>query len=139
MGGAKLCATPAHASRRPVGFGENLQRHHFNAAFGVGGYASGPMILAARLHGVPTVIFEPNVEPGFTNRVLARSPTAWPAVSRKPPSVLAIEPSPPAFPCATSFSPSPRKEHREPFNFLITGGSRGALPINRAMIDSLDL
>ena len=48
-----------------------LERHRFDAAFGVGGYAAGPMILAAALHSVPTVIFEPNAEPGFTNRVLA--------------------------------------------------------------------
>jgi UDP-N-acetylglucosamine--N-acetylmuramyl-(pentapeptide) pyrophosphoryl-undecaprenol N-acetylglucosamine transferase len=48
-----------------------MRRHNFSAAFGVGGYASGPMILLARMHGVPSVIFEPNVEPGFTNRVLA--------------------------------------------------------------------
>ena len=32
----------------------------------------------------------------------------------------------------------PRKEHREPFTLLVTGGSRGALPINRAVVDSLD-
>ena len=31
-----------------------------------------------------------------------------------------------------------KKEHRAPFNILITGGSRGALPINRAVVDSLD-
>jgi UDP-N-acetylglucosamine--N-acetylmuramyl-(pentapeptide) pyrophosphoryl-undecaprenol N-acetylglucosamine transferase len=31
-----------------------------------------------------------------------------------------------------------KKEHRAPFNLLITGGSRGALPINRAVVDSLD-
>ena len=49
------------------------------------------------------------------------------------------KPSPPAFPCASEFSPLPRNEHREPFQILITGGSRGALPINRAVVDSLDL
>ena len=43
----------------------------FSAAFGVGGYASGPMMLAAVMHRIPSVVFEPNVEPGFTNRVLA--------------------------------------------------------------------
>src|ERR1700693_2186146 len=42
------------------------------AAFGVGGYAAGPMLLATWLRGVPNVIFEPNAEPGFTNRVLAK-------------------------------------------------------------------
>ncbi len=33
----------------------------------------------------------------------------------------------------------PKKEHHAPLTLLITGGSRGALPINRAVVDSLDL
>ncbi len=48
-----------------------LRRHKFCAALGVGGYAAGPMMLAAVLRGLPTIVFEPNAEPGFTNRVLA--------------------------------------------------------------------
>ena len=48
-----------------------LRRHRFAAAFGVGGYAAGPVLLMATLDALPTVIFEPNAEPGFTNRVLA--------------------------------------------------------------------
>jgi UDP-N-acetylglucosamine--N-acetylmuramyl-(pentapeptide) pyrophosphoryl-undecaprenol N-acetylglucosamine transferase len=39
---------------------------------GVGGYASGPLVLAAALSGYPTAIQEQNSRPGFTNRVLAR-------------------------------------------------------------------
>jgi UDP-N-acetylglucosamine--N-acetylmuramyl-(pentapeptide) pyrophosphoryl-undecaprenol N-acetylglucosamine transferase len=39
---------------------------------GVGGYASGPAMLAAVLRGLPTLAFEPNVVPGFANRVIAR-------------------------------------------------------------------
>ena len=38
---------------------------------GVGGYASGPAMLAAKLCRVPTVIFEPNIYPGFANRLVA--------------------------------------------------------------------
>jgi UDP-N-acetylglucosamine--N-acetylmuramyl-(pentapeptide) pyrophosphoryl-undecaprenol N-acetylglucosamine transferase len=38
---------------------------------GVGGYASGPAMLAAVLSGVPTLVFEPNFIPGFANRVVA--------------------------------------------------------------------
>jgi UDP-N-acetylglucosamine--N-acetylmuramyl-(pentapeptide) pyrophosphoryl-undecaprenol N-acetylglucosamine transferase len=43
-----------------------------HAALGVGGYVSGPAILAARLLGVPCAIQEQNAAPGFTNRILAR-------------------------------------------------------------------
>src|SRR6516225_2586838 len=49
-----------------------LKRHRPAVAFGVGGYAAGPMLLATWLRRIPNVIFEPNAEPGFTNKVLAR-------------------------------------------------------------------
>ncbi len=39
---------------------------------GVGGYASGPGMLAAILKRVPTLAFEPNAVPGMTNRWLGR-------------------------------------------------------------------
>ncbi len=39
---------------------------------GVGGYSSGPVVLAARLRGVRTMVLEQNVAPGLTNRLLAR-------------------------------------------------------------------
>src|SRR5713101_4702641 len=39
---------------------------------GVGGYASGPAMLAAILKRIPTLAFEPNVVPGFANRIVAR-------------------------------------------------------------------
>lgn len=39
---------------------------------GVGGYASGPFVLAASLTGFSTAIWEPNAMPGMANRLLAR-------------------------------------------------------------------
>ncbi|MGA1983788.1 MAG: undecaprenyldiphospho-muramoylpentapeptide beta-N-acetylglucosaminyltransferase [Acidobacteriaceae bacterium] len=39
---------------------------------GVGGYASGPGMLAAILLRVPTLVYEPNAVPGMTNRWLGR-------------------------------------------------------------------
>lgn len=43
-----------------------------DAAVGVGGYASGPTLLAASLAGIPTLIQEQNSYAGLTNKVLAR-------------------------------------------------------------------
>lgn len=43
-----------------------------DAAVGVGGYASGPLLLAASLAGIPTLIQEQNSYAGLTNKVLAR-------------------------------------------------------------------
>lgn len=39
---------------------------------GVGGYASGPMVLAASLVGISTAVWEPNAMPGMANRLLSR-------------------------------------------------------------------
>ncbi len=43
-----------------------------DVAVGVGGYASGPLLLAASLKGIPTLIQEQNSYAGLTNKVLAR-------------------------------------------------------------------
>ncbi|HVV85815.1 MAG TPA: undecaprenyldiphospho-muramoylpentapeptide beta-N-acetylglucosaminyltransferase [Kofleriaceae bacterium] len=43
-----------------------------DAVIGVGGYASGPVVLMARLRGRPTAICEQNSIPGFTNKLLGR-------------------------------------------------------------------
>jgi UDP-N-acetylglucosamine--N-acetylmuramyl-(pentapeptide) pyrophosphoryl-undecaprenol N-acetylglucosamine transferase len=39
---------------------------------GVGGYASGPVLLAASLSGRPTALLEQNAQVGMTNRILSR-------------------------------------------------------------------
>jgi UDP-N-acetylglucosamine--N-acetylmuramyl-(pentapeptide) pyrophosphoryl-undecaprenol N-acetylglucosamine transferase len=61
--------------RLPLGFLQAWQvvgKHRPNVALGVGGYSSGPLLLAAWLRRVPTVIHEQNAYPGLTNRVLAK-------------------------------------------------------------------
>ena len=49
-----------------------LKREAPDVVVGVGGYASGPMVLAAALGGRPTAILEQNSVPGFTNKTLGR-------------------------------------------------------------------
>jgi UDP-N-acetylglucosamine--N-acetylmuramyl-(pentapeptide) pyrophosphoryl-undecaprenol N-acetylglucosamine transferase len=51
--------------------GEILQEFRAEVVIGVGGYASGPAMMAAALSGLPAIAFEPNVVPGFANRVVA--------------------------------------------------------------------
>jgi UDP-N-acetylglucosamine--N-acetylmuramyl-(pentapeptide) pyrophosphoryl-undecaprenol N-acetylglucosamine transferase len=43
-----------------------------DVVIGVGGYASGPVVLMARLMGVKTAILEQNSLPGLTNKILGR-------------------------------------------------------------------
>ncbi len=49
-----------------------VRRFRPHVALGVGGYVSGPAILAARIAGVPAAIQEQNTVPGAANRILAR-------------------------------------------------------------------
>jgi len=116
-----------------------LRRHKIDVALGVGGYASGPMILLAAMHRIPTVVFEPNIEAGFTNRVLARVATRIAVANQETASRFGEKAVLTGCPIRKEFFAVPRKEHGEPFTILITGGSRGALPINRAVVDSLEI
>lgn len=43
-----------------------------DAVIGVGGFASGPLLYAANLKGIPTLIQEQNSYPGITNKLLAK-------------------------------------------------------------------
>jgi len=138
IGGARLVRNLAML---PMGLWDSariLRRHSFNAALGVGGYASGPMMLLSTLESVPSVIFEPNVEPGFTNRVLADLATRVAVASAATAARLGRKAVVTGCPVRREFFEVARKEHRAPFTLLITGGSRGAAPINRAVVDALD-
>jgi UDP-N-acetylglucosamine--N-acetylmuramyl-(pentapeptide) pyrophosphoryl-undecaprenol N-acetylglucosamine transferase len=138
IGGMKFLR---NAAMLPAGLWDServLRRHRFHAAFGVGGYASGPMMLVAMAHAIPSVVFEPNVEPGFTNRILARMATRVAVAHADTAARLGSKAVVTGCPVRKEFFSIPPKEHRAPFTVLITGGSRGALPVNRAVVDSLD-
>lgn len=139
IGGLRLLR---NAAMVPAGLWDSekiLHRHQFSAAFGVGGYASGPMMLLAAMHRIPTVVFEPNVEPGFTNRILARIATRVAVAQPKTAGRLGRRAILTGCPVRPEFFAVPPKEHRPPFTLLITGGSRGAAPINRAVVAALNL
>jgi UDP-N-acetylglucosamine--N-acetylmuramyl-(pentapeptide) pyrophosphoryl-undecaprenol N-acetylglucosamine transferase len=116
-----------------------LRRHHFCAALGVGGYAAGPVMLAAILRGIPTVVFEPNAEPGFTNRALAdmatRIATAYEAPTKRWPRKATLT----GIPVRKEFFDIPPRVPAEPFHILITGGSQGAQIINRTLMEAAEL
>ncbi len=116
-----------------------LGRQKVSVAFGVGGYAAGPMMLMAALRGIPTVIFEPNAEPGFTNRILARMVTQVATAYETPAKRWGAKAKLTGCPIRREFFEVPAAAPQCPVRLLITGGSQGALPINRTVIDTLDL
>jgi len=52
--------------------GRILKKFHPDLVLGVGGYVTGPVVLAARLLGIPTCIHEQNSVPGLANRWLGK-------------------------------------------------------------------
>jgi UDP-N-acetylglucosamine--N-acetylmuramyl-(pentapeptide) pyrophosphoryl-undecaprenol N-acetylglucosamine transferase len=115
-----------------------LRRHRFAAALGVGGYASGPMMLAAILRGVPSVLFEPNVQPGFTNGVLGRLArrvaVAHEETARRWPKKAVVT----GCPVRAEFFQATERSFEPPLRVFITGGSQGSRLINGAMTGALD-
>jgi len=103
---------------------------------GVGGYASGPAMAAALLRRLPTLAFEPNVVPGFANKIVGR----W--VSS---AAVHFEESKKFFRNAQVvgvpvrrefFSVPPATDGRLP-TLLVFGGSQGAHAINQAVTGAM--
>jgi UDP-N-acetylglucosamine--N-acetylmuramyl-(pentapeptide) pyrophosphoryl-undecaprenol N-acetylglucosamine transferase len=115
-----------------------LQKHKPVAAFGVGGYAAGPMLLAAWLERVPNIIFEPNAEPGFTNKVLARISKRIATGYEISAQIWGHKAIVTGCPVRPEFFSIVLRKLEKPFRLLITGGSQGALPINRTFVDAMD-
>jgi UDP-N-acetylglucosamine--N-acetylmuramyl-(pentapeptide) pyrophosphoryl-undecaprenol N-acetylglucosamine transferase len=104
---------------------------------GVGGYASGPAVLAAWLLRVPTMLMEQNHFPGATNRWLAPRADAVCVPSDAAKSRLngiGLVTGNPVRPEFTSIGPSPNGPR---LALLVFGGSRGARSINRALVAAL--
>ncbi len=108
-----------------------------DVVFSVGGYAAGPVTLAARSLGVPVTLLEPNAVPGFTNRLLmplvARAYVAYPemAEGRAADRVLWT-----GVPLRNRFVPVPTAPS-DRVNVLVMGGSQGALALNQALPEAL--
>jgi UDP-N-acetylglucosamine--N-acetylmuramyl-(pentapeptide) pyrophosphoryl-undecaprenol N-acetylglucosamine transferase len=102
---------------------------------GVGGYASGPAMVAAIRRRLPTLAFEPNVVPGFANRLIARWVSAaavhFEETCRYFPNCRVT-----GVPVRSVFFSIPAKTGGTP-TLLVFGGSQGARAINQAMIESL--
>jgi UDP-N-acetylglucosamine--N-acetylmuramyl-(pentapeptide) pyrophosphoryl-undecaprenol N-acetylglucosamine transferase len=107
-----------------------------DVVIGVGGYASGPAMLAAIRRRIPTLAFEPNVVPGFANRIVARWVRAA-AVHFEETCQYFPNCKVTGVPVRHAFFEAAAKPPNGPLTLLVFGGSQGAHAINQAMIDSL--
>ena len=116
-----------------------LVEFHPDVVIGVGGYASGPAMFAASLSGLPTLAFEPNVVPGFANRLVAPMVSAA-AVHFQETCRYFRRCRVTGVPVRQAFFDVPDNQNKNgPTTLLIFGGSQGAHSINQAMIESLPL
>lgn len=107
-----------------------------HVVIGVGGYASGPGMLAAILMRIPTLAFEPNLVPGFANRVVARYVSAA-AVHFQESSRFFRNARVTGVPVRPEFFKIPQHAFSPPGSLLVFGGSQGARVLNQAMIDAI--
>lgn len=146
-----------------------LKRFRPDFVLGVGGYASLPMVLAARGMGIPRFIHEQNAIPGLTNRLLARfanrvfitldeSARYFPAVTtlltgnplRRQILDMVEKQNPPSIPPLSKGGSEQGEQggflkggceakRAGGFRLFVFGGSQGAHAINAAMIGALPL
>lgn len=129
--------------RLPKGFAQAwslVGKHRPSVVLGVGGYSSGPVLVAARLRGAATIIHEANAFPGLANRVVARFvnavavafPDALARLKRKDGVVTGNPIRAEFFDLGKSPKQSGTKQR-----LLVFGGSQGSRVLNDAMIGAL--
>ncbi|NNC14607.1 undecaprenyldiphospho-muramoylpentapeptide beta-N-acetylglucosaminyltransferase [Corallococcus exiguus] len=118
-----------------------LSRHKPDVVVGVGGYASGPVVLAAWLMGIPTAIQEQNALPGLTNKVLGRIvkvvfTSFEEARNHFPEAKVQMIGNPIRKKLMDNYLRS--SSAHEKFSVLIFGGSLGARGLNNRVLEALD-
>lgn len=111
-----------------------VARRKPNVVMSVGGYAAGPVAIAARALGVPVTMLEPNSVVGLSNKLLApfvvRAYTAFADAERNlRPSLVRRN----GVPLRHAFERIPYEPGPSHFRVLVLGGSLGARALNEAM------
>lgn len=105
---------------------------------GLGGYASGPIVLAGKIKGIRCAIMEQNLRPGFTNRILGwvvdRIFTSYPeSAAHFFFRSRVIDTGNPV-----RWQSLPRLSKDGKFTLLVFGGSAGAHRINLCVLEALE-
>lgn len=111
-----------------------LQREKPNLVVGVGGYASGATLLAARSLGIPTAVHESNAVPGLTNRVLGllvdRVYLGFAAAKNDFPRDNLLVSGNPVRPEIRALGADRHFATNRPLHILVVGGSQGSEFLN---------
>ncbi len=111
-----------------------LRRFQAHIVCGVGGYISGPAVLAGVVMGITTVIHEQNSFPGLSNRILGRYLDRVCVSYRE--SLEFFPGNRTVFtglPLRREFVQARMPQRQEAFTILVLGGSQGSREINQAM------
>jgi UDP-N-acetylglucosamine--N-acetylmuramyl-(pentapeptide) pyrophosphoryl-undecaprenol N-acetylglucosamine transferase len=99
---------------------------------GVGGYASGPAMIAAVLKGIPTLAYEPNAVPGMTNKLLGKRVSAA-AVNFDATARFFRNAEVTGVPVRVEIFELPARPVGAPPRLLVTAGSNGAQIFNETL------
>ncbi|UFS71633.1 undecaprenyldiphospho-muramoylpentapeptide beta-N-acetylglucosaminyltransferase [Geomonas sp. RF6] len=118
-----------------------LRKFRPDLVLGVGGYASAPVLLAARALGIPTYVHEQNAIPGLTNRLLGRFArrvfiSMEQAATFFPPDSTVLTGNPIRKEILWGFQ-GQDEESASTFRVLVFGGSAGAHSVNLALVAAL--
>jgi len=117
-----------------------LRKWRPDVVVGVGGYASGPVVLAAWLLRIPTAVQEQNATAGFTNRLLGHfvrtAFTAFPEAARYFPKRKVQQLGNPIRRGMLDNFMRPTSPHDRP-HVLVFGGSQGAHALNMRLVEAL--
>ena len=119
-----------------------LRKFDPDVVVGVGGYSSGPVVLAARMLGIPTAVQEQNALPGITNRILGKLVDAvfiaFPeALARFPARKTHLLGNPIRRAFLDNYLHS--KAQAERLSLFVTGGSQGAHALNLRVAEALEI
>ncbi len=124
----------------PLGFWQALRvvrAYRPHVMLGTGGYVAAPVVAAARVQGVPIVLQEQNVRPGWATRLTV--PAAWAVAvgfadtSTRIQAARVVVTGNPVRAVFAEEAPSPQRPER----ILLMGGSQGAHHLNEVLVQAL--
>ena len=132
-----LAVIPAMIDARRI-----LKKLRPSVVMGLGAYVSGTVLFTAALRGIPTLILEPNAEPGLANKWLGpfidEAALAWEETTRYF-GAKAVVTGNPVRQAIVDVPPLTEQAQGPVMRVLLFGGSQGSSILNRAMTDSLPL